>query len=76
VIRGLRPPFFCSHRSFVTSCLGEMIDLMPDFKAILDSGYGHEIDANAARFPGLFRYGLILTNVAEGIVSGTIQVSH
>lgn len=31
--------------------LGGMFDVMPDFKALLDAGYGGEIDKNAGRFP-------------------------
>jgi hypothetical protein len=53
-----------------------MFDLVPDFKAIFDSGYCHEIQVNPARFPGQFFYGVMLTNVAEGIANGSIQVSH
>jgi hypothetical protein len=53
-----------------------MFDLMPDFKAILDSGYGHEIEANPARFSRQFFYGVMLINVAEGIANGSIQVSR
>jgi len=32
--------------------LGGMFDVMPDFKALLDAGYGEEIERNAGRFPG------------------------
>jgi len=46
----------------------------PDFKALLDSPYRGEIEANATRFPGLYRYGVILSNVAEGIADGSIRV--
>jgi hypothetical protein len=31
--------------------LGGMFDVMPDFKALLDAGYGEEIERNAGRFP-------------------------
>lgn len=54
--------------------LGEMFDLMPDFKAMLDGGYGAEIEANVSRFPGLYHYGVVLTNVAEGIADGSLRV--
>ncbi|EIZ77151.1 hypothetical protein WSK_4290 [Novosphingobium sp. Rr 2-17] len=54
--------------------LGGMFDLMPDFKALLDSPYNGEIEANARRFPGLYRYGVMLSNVAEGIADGAIRV--
>lgn len=56
--------------------LVEMYELMPDFKALLDSGNGDEIERNAARFPGLYRYGVVLTNVAEGIADGSLQVPN
>ena len=56
--------------------LGEMFDLMPDFKAMLDGGYGDEIERSAARFPGLYRYGVVLTSVAEGIADGSLRVPH
>lgn len=54
--------------------LGGMFDLMPDFKALLDSPYKGEIEANATRFPGLYRYGVMLSNIAEGIADGSIRV--
>lgn len=54
--------------------LGGMFDLMPDFKALLDNGHGDQIEANAARFPGLYRYGLLLSDLAQGIASGSIRV--
>jgi hypothetical protein len=54
--------------------LAGMFDLMPDFKALLDSPYRGEIEANATRFPGLYRYGVMLTEVAEGIADGSIRV--
>lgn len=56
--------------------LGGMFDLMPDFKALLDSPYRGEIEANATRFPGLYRYGVMLSNVAEGIADGSISVTR
>jgi len=46
--------------------LGSIFELMPDFKARLDSPYRGEIEANARRFPGL----VILSNLAEGIADG------
>ena len=54
--------------------LGGMFDVMPDFKALLDAGYGGEIDKNAGRFPGLHRYAVMLSHVAEGIAEGSIRV--
>lgn len=54
--------------------LGGMFDVMPDFKALLDAGYGKEIERNAGRFPGLHRYAVMLSNVAEGIADGSIRV--
>lgn len=54
--------------------LSGMFDLMPDFKALLDSQYSGEIEANSSRFPGLYRYGVMLSNVAEGIADGSIRV--
>jgi len=54
--------------------LSGMFDLMPDFKALLDSPYRGEIEANATRFPGLYRYGVMLSNVAERIADGSIRV--
>ena len=48
--------------------------VMPDFKALLDARYGGEIDKNAGRFPGLHRYAVMLSNVAEGIAEGSIRV--
>ncbi|AOH84343.1 arylsulfatase regulator [Sphingomonas panacis] len=54
--------------------LGGMFDLMPGFKALLDSPYRGEIEENATRFPGLYRYGVMLSNVAEGIADGSIRV--
>lgn len=54
--------------------LGGMFDLMPDFRSLLDSPYSGEIEANAARFPGLYRYGVMLSNVVDGIADGSIQV--
>ncbi|WP_240502260.1 hypothetical protein [Sphingomonas panacis] len=47
---------------------------MPGFKALLDSPYRGEIEENATRFPGLYRYGVMLSNVAEGIADGSIRV--
>jgi len=47
---------------------------MPNFKALLDSQHRGEIEANATRFPGLYRYGVMLSNVAEGIADGSIRV--
>lgn len=46
--------------------LGGMFDVMSEFKTLLGAGYGGEIEANAARFPGLHRYAVMLSNVAEG----------
>ena len=57
-----------------TDLLGGMFDLMLDFKALLDSPYRGEIEANATRFPGLYRYSVMLSNVAEGIADGSISV--
>src|SRR3546814_19470027 len=54
--------------------LGGMFDVMPDFKALLDAGYGEEIERNAGRFPGLHRYAVMLSNIAEGIADGSIRV--
>lgn len=54
--------------------LGGMFDVMPDFKTLLDAGYGSEIDRNALRFPGLHRYAVVLSNVAERIADGSIRV--
>ena len=34
----------------------------------------YEIEANAKRFPGLYRYGVMLSKVAEGIADGSIRV--
>ena len=34
----------------------------------------YEIEANATRFPDLYRYGVMLPNVAEGIEDGSIRV--
>src|SRR3546814_3458017 len=51
--------------------LGGMFDVMPDFKALLDAGYGEEIERNAGRFPGLHRYAVMLSNIAEGIADGS-----
>jgi len=47
---------------------------MPNFKALLDSQHRGEIEANATRSPGLYRYGVMLSNVAEGIADGSIRV--
>ena len=47
---------------------------MPDFKTLLDSPYNGDIEANATRFSGLYRYGVMLSNVAEGIADGLIRV--
>ena len=54
--------------------LGGMFDVMPDVKALLDAGYGEEIERNAGRFPGLHRYAVMLSNIAEGIADGSIRV--
>src|SRR3546814_19519561 len=54
--------------------LGGMFDVMPDFKALLDAGYGGEIDKNAGRFPGFHRYAVMLPNVDEGIEAGSIRL--
>jgi hypothetical protein len=54
--------------------LSGMFDFMPDFKALLDSPYSGEIEANATRFPGLYRYGVMLSNLVEGIADGSIRV--
>jgi hypothetical protein len=42
--------------------------------ALLDAGYGEEIERNAGRFPGLHRYAVMLSNIAEGIADGSIRV--
>src|SRR3546814_14062464 len=44
--------------------LGGMVDVMPDFKALLDAGYGGEIERNAGRFPGRHRYAVMLASLA------------
>ena len=54
--------------------LSGMFDVMPDFKALLDSQYRGEIGSNATRSPGLYRYGVMLSNVAERIADGSIRV--
>src|SRR3546814_18922374 len=56
--------------------LGGMFDVMPDFKALLDAGYGEEIERNAGRFPGLHRYAAMLSNIAEGIADGSSRVTR
>ena len=54
--------------------LGGMFDVIPDSKALIDAGYGGKIKKNAGRFPGLHRYAVMLSNVAEGIAEGSIRV--
>ena len=54
--------------------LGGMYDLMPDFKALMDSPYSDEIEAKASRFPSLYRYAVMLSKLAEGIADGSIKV--
>lgn len=51
-----------------------MSNLMPDFKALLDSPYKHEIEMTAARFPAFHRFATVLSNIAEGIADGSIKV--
>ena len=51
-----------------------MFDDMPDFKALLDSPYKDEIELAAVRFPGLYRYAEVLTNIAQGIADGSLHV--
>jgi hypothetical protein len=53
--------------------LGEMLDYMPEFKLLLDSGHG-TMDELCRRFAGFYRYAKILETVAAGIQSGAIQV--
>src|SRR3546814_9376394 len=45
--------------------LGGMFDVMPDFKALLDAGYGEDIERNAGRFTGLHRSAVILSNRSD-----------
>lgn len=51
-----------------------MADLMPEFKALLDSPYRKEIDAAAARFPAFHRYASVLSSIAGGIADGSIKM--
>lgn len=51
-----------------------MIDDMPEFKALLDSPYKGAVETSGTRFPGLHRYGVVLTNIAQGIADGSIRV--
>jgi len=51
-----------------------MADDMPDFKALLDSPYKDQIETIAARFPGFYRFATVLSNIAQGIADGSIQV--
>lgn len=51
-----------------------MADVMADFKMLLDSPHKHEIEANAARFPGLHYYARVLSGIAENIANGSIKV--
>src|SRR3546814_17609224 len=54
--------------------LGGMFDVMPDFKALLDAGYGEEIERNAGRFPGMHRYVVMLSNIENGRAQGRESV--
>src|SRR3546814_19860528 len=51
--------------------LGGMFDVMPDFKALLDAGYGGEIDKNAGRFPGFHRHAVLPTMSHYGPGAGS-----
>ncbi|MCY1740851.1 arylsulfatase regulator [Ensifer sp. SL37] len=51
-----------------------MSDLMPDFKALLDSSYKHEIETMGGRFPAFYRFATVLSNIAGGIADGSIKV--